>query len=166
MTLFDFTVTLCGLTVTLRDLIMSSYALKMVMSDFHSDCVTIIFLYDLDNDCELPNDCVSSQGLWVFSQWLCDLYNDCMTSTTTLCDLNNDSLWFKQWLCVPSQRGCVAFMRLLVTFTMTYVPSQWLCDLHSDSFSPSQWLCVPSLWLVHYCSWFIILGWIFEASKI
>lgn len=91
--------------------------------------------------CDLPNDYVSSQGLWVSSQWLCALHNNCMTSTMILCDLNNDSLWSKQWLCVPSQRGCAVFMRLPVTFTMTYVPSQWLCDLHSDFFTLTMTIC-------------------------
>lgn len=48
--LFDFKMTLCGLTMTLCDLIMSSHALTMIMSDFHSDCVTItISLYDNDS---------------------------------------------------------------------------------------------------------------------
>lgn len=82
--------------------------------------------------CDLPNDCVSSQGLRVSSQWLCALHNNYMTSTMILCELNNDSLWSKQWFCVPSQRGCVVFMRVLVTFTMTYVPSQWLMCPHCD----------------------------------
>lgn len=42
-------------------------------------------------------------------------------------------------------------MRVLVTFTMTYVPSQWLCDLHSDFFTLTVTICdlcdtVHDLW--------------------
>lgn len=135
MTLFDFKMILCGLTMTLCDLIMSSHALTMIISDFHSDYISIsLYLYMTLTMtlCDLPNDCVSSQGLWVSSQWLCAIHNNCMTSTMILCDLNNDSLWSKQWLCGPSQRGCnlhetpCDLHNDLCALTMTVWPSQWL----------------------------------------
>ena len=50
-------------------LIMSSYALRMIMSDSQWLCnYHYISIWPWQWLCDLPNDCVLSQGLWVFSQ--------------------------------------------------------------------------------------------------
>ena len=118
--LFTRTRTLCVLTMTLCDLHNKSVC-------DHNDIVMLIMTYLLCSQwflCALTMTlwgfvmfiCVLTMTLWDIlkysiccSQWILviiiktlDAFTMAVKWTMPMCEMNNDSLWSSQWLCVPS----------------------------------------------------------------